>query len=398
MRIGFDARPLLGQRTGVGVWLEGLLGALAASTEWTFVGFLPRRAALDLAAVAPDRLEVAWPPLPLPGTLWLQTLAAGQVGMGVGVYVGSLAILPRRLAVPAVTVVHDLTPRTRARHHTLANRFCFNAYLEQSITAATAVVCVSEATRARLAEILPAQARTAAVIGHGVDPSFNLPPEIGCDETRRRFAGGRPFIVQLGTLEPRKGVDTLLEAHGRMLQGRPEGPELVLAGGQGWGGKWLERALAGHPAPERVHVPGYVTRDEVRALLTHAEVAVVASEEEGFGLPLLEAMACGAVCVASDDPALIEVAGGAVRHFPRRDARALATILEEVAVPARRADHQARARQQAQRWRWGAVAPVWRSLLEEVAASSRRDGGNTPAHRGGDEGGTSLLLGGRPPQ
>jgi len=398
MRIGFDARPLLGARTGVGVWLEGLLGALAASTNWEFVGFLPRRADLSLGVVPPSRLAVSWPPLPLPGTFWLHTLAGSQVGTSVDVYLGTLAILPRRLKVPAVAVLHDLTPRTRSYRHTLANRFCFNAYLEQSLLEAAAVVCVSQATRARLAEVLPAQARTASVIGHGVDPSFFTPPTLAREETRRRFAAGAPYIVQLGTLEPRKGVATLLAAHGIRLQQDAGGPDLVLAGGRGWGGRWLEEALARHPAPGRVHLPGYVTRDEARSLLAHAEMVVVASEEEGFGLPLAEALACGAACVASDAPALVEVAGGAARHFPRANVQALAAAMEEVAIPARRAELQVRARERARRWRWDAVVPAWRSLLAEVVTTWPGCSGGAPAFHEGREDRTTVLSGGPPRQ
>ncbi len=394
MRIGFDARPLLGRRTGVGVWLEGLLGALAASTNWQFMGFLPRQASFRLALVPPSRLQVSWSPLPLPGTLWLHTLAAVQVVGRADVYLGTLAILPRRLTIPGVAVLHDLTPRTRSHRHTLANRFCFNAYFEQSLLEAAAVVCISQATRARLAEILPAQARAAVVIGHGVDPSFFTPPTLSREETRKRFAAGAPFIVQLGTLEPRKGVVTLLEAHAHRLQRDAGVPDLVLAGERGWGGRWLEQALACHPAPGRVHVPGYVTREEARALLAHAEMVVVASEEEGFGLPLAEAMACGAACVASDAPALVEVAGGAARHFPRANALALAAAMEEVAIPAHRAELQARARQRAQLWRWEAVEPAWRSLLVEVATVSHGRGGGTCASHSDRGGGATVLPGG----
>lgn len=396
MRIGFDARPLLGPRTGVGVWLEGLLGALAAVTNWDFVGFLPRRGALHLKAGPANRLEVSWPPVPLPGTLWLHTLAARQVVGRADVYLGTLAILPRRLTIPSVAVVHDLTPRTRARHHTLANRFCFNAYLEQSLLDAAAVVCVSQATRARLAEILPAQARAAAVIPLAVGATFDASPSLTRDETRHRFASGAPFIVQLGTLEPRKGIATLLQAHARWLQRDAAAFDLVLAGGRGWGGRWLDRALACHPAPGRVHLPGYVSREEAHALLAHAEVVVVASEEEGFGLPLAEAMACGAACVASDAPALVEVSGGAAHHFPRGNAAALAAALQEAAQPAQRAELQARARTQTQRWRWETVVPAWQSLLAEVVNTAAGTGAEVDARQGGQNGGGRQPRGGRP--
>ncbi|MGV8041309.1 MAG: glycosyltransferase [Thermoanaerobaculaceae bacterium] len=98
----------------------------------------------------------------------------------------------------------------------------------------------------------------------------------------------------------------------------------MLAGGGGWGGDWLRRALDAHPRADRVHLPGYVSRETARALLRHAEAVVLASEEEGFGLPLAEALACGAPCAISDEAALAEVAGGCARVFRRGDAAGLA--------------------------------------------------------------------------
>lgn len=397
MRIGFDARPLLGQRTGVGVWLGGLLEALAASTDWSFVGFLPRRAQFGVEGVPPERLAGVWSPVPLPGTLWLHTVAAAQVKQKVDLFVGTLAILPRRLEVPSVAMVHDLTPRTHPHRHTLANRFCFNAYLESSLGQASVVVCPSQATRARLAQLFPKTAQGAVVIGPGVDAPFFLCPPFSADETRRRFAGGKRFLVQLGTLEPRKGVDTLLHAHAQLCQRLPQAPALVLAGGRGWGGQWLERALADHPVPSLVHRPGYVSREEARSLLAHAEAVVLASEEEGFGLPLAEAMACGAACVASDAPALVEVAGGAARHFPRRDVQALAGALEEVLVqPARQAELREQARGRAHHWRWELVVPHWRSLLTTAAAGAG-EGVDSPCQPGGQRETASPRQGSAPP-
>jgi glycosyltransferase involved in cell wall biosynthesis len=367
MRIACDARPLLGPRTGVGVWLECLLRGLAATVDSPLVLALPRRVgALGLVDLE-GRVRVLTPPLPLPGTLWLHTLAAPMLAGEADVYLGTLGILPRRLAMPAVVVVHDLTPLTRPRHHTLANRFCFNAYFAESVIRADAVVCDTEATRQRLAALLPRQARAARVIPVGVDAFFSpAPAGEEATPTRDRFAAGRPFVVQLGTLDPRKGLVTLVEAHGSLLAANAQAPDLVLAGGRGWGGGWLEAAIARHPSPERVHLPGYVTREDARALLRHAEVVVLASEEEGFGLPLAEALACGAACVASDDPALLEVAAGSVRHFPRRDAGALTAALQEVLATdrtARRLAALARARELA-----GAPGlAIWRALLGELA-------------------------------
>lgn len=368
MRIAFDARPLIGPRTGVGVWLEGVLRGLAAGTDWHFVLCLPRRVVELGVGDLGGRVSVLAPPAPLPGTLWLHTLAGPALAGRADVFVGSLGVRPRRLPIPDVLMVHDVTPRTRPQAHTFANRLCFNAYLEESLASAGTVVCLSEATRAAVARIQPGAARRAHVIGAGVDPFFS-PADEGEDgaEARLRFAGGRPYLVQLGTLEPRKGIATLLAAHALLLARDPDAPDLVLAGGRGWGGRWLASALGRHPAPGRVHCPGYVSRDDARALLRHAELVMLVSEEEGFGLPLAEALACGAACVASDAPALVEVSAGAARHVARGDAAALAVALAAALEPEAQRSLRAAARRRGAEMAWAGPLAAWRALLEDAA-------------------------------
>jgi glycosyltransferase involved in cell wall biosynthesis len=370
MRIAFDGRSLIGPRTGVGVWLEGLLRGLVRATNWRILLCLPRRVGLGGLDDIACRVGVLAPRVPLPGTLWLHTLAAPMVAGRADAYVATLGVLPRRLTVPSVLVVHDLTPRSRPSHHTVANRFCFNAYLEDSLERADALVCISEATRAAVGRIHPRAARRALVVGAGVDPYFSpAADESEAAATRGRFSAGRPFIVQLGTLEPRKGIATLLAAHGDLVARDPAAPELVLAGGRGWGGRWLERALARHPARPRVHLPGYVGRADARALLRAAEVVVLASDEEGFGLPLAEALACGAACVASDAPALVEVAGGAARHFGRGSASALAAALASALDPEARRELRAAAAARAPALGPEGPLAVWRELLTGLVHS-----------------------------
>jgi glycosyltransferase involved in cell wall biosynthesis len=313
----------------------------------------------------PRAVEVVASPLPLPGTLWLATLAARQLA-SCQVFVGTLGILPRRLTVPSVLVLHDLTPRTRPHHHRLTNRFCFNAYLQESLASARVVVASSQATARRLHALYPGWAAQVQVIPLAVDAFFS-PGEENVQEVRQQFAQGRPFILQLGTLEPRKGVTTLLRAHQVLLEQDPEAPDLVLAGGRGWGGNFLERTLAQHPFPQRVHLPGYVTRAQARALLRCAEVVVLASEEEGFGLPLAEGMACGAACVASDEEALVEVAAGAALHAPRGDPQKLAKAIAQALSPKTNRELRKKALLRARELTWEGILPRWVRLLQEVA-------------------------------
>lgn len=360
MIIGFDARPLVPPLTGVGTWLQQLLSGLARLTNWQLVAHLPRKAKLELGNLVP-RVSVVPSKPPLPGTLWLATRAAREVE-SCDVFLGTLGILPRRLNVPSILMLHDLTPRTLPHCHTLANRFCFNAYLEESLANASMVVCNSYATANKLNQLLPGRARDVQVIPLGVD-GFWCPGREDKNFVRGRFSGGRPFILQLGTLEPRKGIGTLLVAHDLLLEQQPEAPDLLLAGLRGWGTQAIKKALRRHRKPHRVHLPGYVTREEARSLFRAAEVVVLASEEEGFGLPLAEALACGAACVVSDAEALVEVADGAALYFPRRSPEALAAALTQALQEGTNAQLKAKARMRAPDLRWEKVCNRWVTLL-----------------------------------
>ncbi len=190
---------------------------------------------------------------------------------------------------PVVLTVHDLSTllypqtqdRARARH--------FARKLRHARLAARVIVPTA-AIAAEVVERLAVPADRVRVIHHGVDARFTP------GETPRA-----EFVFYAGDEGPRKGLATLRAA-------LPEGRELKLAG-------------PGH---------GYVADDELLALYRRAAVLVLPSLYEGFGLPLAEAMACGTPCIASDDPALVEVSGGAALHFPRGDAGALRLLLFRV--------------------------------------------------------------------
>ncbi len=367
MSIAFDGRPLLGPRTGVGTWTVAVAGGLARRGE-RVVLHAPRPLALPPELAGAGVRAVAPRGPRLPGTLWLHTaLRARLLETGAEVFVAGLAIAPRRPPVPTVAMVHDLTPRTLPHRHTLANRFCFNAYLETSLEEAAAVVVGTAAVERELLAAFPRVAPKLVRIGYGVDPWFS-PPRAHDDgeAVRRRFAGGRPYLLHLGTLEPRKGIPTLVAAWEALVAARPGAPDLVVAGGRGWGtGPILER-IRRSPHADRIHLPGYVDRAAARDLLRHAEAFVLASEAEGFGLPLAEALACGTPAIASDIPVLREVAGDAALYAPPGDAGAFAAALAAALEPGRAAALRERALRRAAALSWERVVARWAELLETV--------------------------------
>jgi len=372
MNIACDARALVGPQTGVGTWTTQVMGGLARAPQHRIFLAASRPVTLPPELDTAGVRMIPFPRIPWPGSLWLHAaLSKNLAAADVEVFIGALGVLPRRCPAPGILVVHDITPRTHPHRHTLANRFCFNAYLEESLEQAASVVAVSAATAAELARTFPWVADRVLVIPNGVDPYF-CPPEADedGDAIRPRSTTGNPYVLHLGTLEPRKGLITLIEAWERIRARADQPLDLILAGGEGWHMKALRQRIAHSRWRSSIYMPGYVTRDDARSLMRHASAFVLASEVEGFGLPLAEAIACGAPCVASDIPSLRETGGDAALYSPPGDAEGLAAAILRSLDPTRAAELRARAIVRAGALRWDPVVRRWLELLDSVVTPS----------------------------
>ncbi len=371
MNIACDARALAGPVTGVGRWTAQVFGGLASVYGHRVLLASPKPVVRPPALQHPGVRSLPPARIPVPGTLWLHTVLPAVLRRErPDVFVGSLAIVPRRCPVPSVAVIHDLTPRTHPHRHTLANRFCFNAYLEESLERAEAIVAVSHTTARRLRETFGWTATKLRVISNGVEDRF-APAHAGDDgaAVRQRFSNGRPYLLHLGTLEPRKGLLTLIDAWERLRQMIPSAPDLVLAGAWGWDTGQLKRRLEACRPAGAVHIAGYVGDQDAVALLQHTELFMAASEVEGFGLPLAEAICCGAACVATGIPAFEETAGGAALLTPPGDPAALAQALARALEPEVNAALRRRTLSRAPALRWPAAIAAWNDLLDTISTA-----------------------------
>ena len=328
VKIAVDGRALLSERTGIGTYTDAICRSLARLGEHEVALFAPRPFP-ESAAPCPGIARHA--DRGLPGMLWLHaTLPRRLESWGADVLLSALTIGPVRGATPFVSVVHDLTPLTHPEWHARRTLVGFVPLWEKTVERAARFACVSETTARDLEARYPETAARVRVPRNGVDREFFTP---GNDpdarrRARERWAAGRPYVLYLGTLEPRKNVETLVAAGERIWARDASRPDLVLAGGSGWKSDALRGAIEGSRFRSKIHVAGYAPREASRELYRGAEVFAYPSLEEGFGLPLLEAMACGTPSVSSDAAALVEVGGDAALRAPARDPDALAERIE----------------------------------------------------------------------
>ncbi|TDP93700.1 glycosyltransferase family 4 protein [Labedaea rhizosphaerae] len=257
---------------------------------------------------------------------------------------------PRRGRALVVTI-HDTVPFTHPETLTPRGAQWHRAMIKRYTTTASAVVVPTKAVAAELAQYAPGPA-PVHVIGHGVSSALQ-------DAGESSLALPDKYVLAVGTREPRKGLDVLVEAMSKVPELR-----LVIAGPAGWGAVELG---------DRAIVLGRLSDRELAVVLRRAAVLAVPSLAEGFGLPLLEAMALGVPVVHSDAPALVEVAGGTGLTARRGDPEALAAALRRVLdEPAETAERVQRARQRAQTYSWDAAAAALWSLYRSLYRSPTR--------------------------
>jgi glycosyltransferase involved in cell wall biosynthesis len=278
--------------------------------------------------------------------------------------------LPVWAPCPAVVTRHDVIERTFAPDHPGSRRGRIRLRYADAIAMrrATVVVTVSETSRQDVVRQWPGCRRRTLVAGEGVESRFFEPvPTMVTKRLRQRYRLPRSFVLYVGGFEPRKDVATLI---GAMTVSGVKDAGLVLAGSLGrWRGA-VETALASAGLADRTRVLDFVEDGDLPALYAAADCFVCPSRYEGFGLPVVEAMAAGTPAVVSDGGALPEIAGDAAPVFPAGDAGALAAAIEQVLTDARFAARLIeRGRHRAEACRWERVVSRYVSLYRRVAGT-----------------------------
>ncbi len=286
-------------------------------------------------------------------------------------------LLPRFKRIRTVFTLHDLIFRLYPQHHLPRNWIYLQLAMPLFLRRADAVICVSEQTRRDAQRFYGVPDSKLRVIYEGVDPRFRrVTDPAECRRARDRLQLPERYVLAVGTVEPRKNLTTLFQAYRAYLDARAESsaepPPILVAGKQGWLEADSYRAVHTQRLSGLARFLGFVDDADLPALYSMATVFVMPSVYEGFGLPALEAMACGTPVICSDASSLPEVVGDAGLLVAPTDvagwAAALAHALGDAAL---RADLSARGQRRAAQFTWAETAHQTRAVYDQILSAAR---------------------------
>lgn len=332
MRIAFDGTTIRPGRTGVGYYSEHLLHHLAQQYPDDELIVISNRL-VDTTRSLPRAARVETSSWRAPCTIWMQALAPRTLRrLAPDVAHFTNGMVPLASPVPTVVTIHDMSLTLFPKYHP-ARRVVLNRPLvDLAAMRADAIITVSQSAKRDILDLYGVPANRVHVVHEAAAPVFT--PVLDRERllrVRQRYGLSDRVILYVGTIEPRKNLPTLIDAFAqrRRKGGLPH--QLVCVGPYGWLSGAVGRQVE-HLALERaIRFTGYVPLEDLPALYSLAEFFVFPSLYEGFGLPVVEAMACGTPVITGRVAALAEIAGGAVVHVERLDAESIGEAIAGLA-------------------------------------------------------------------
>jgi glycosyltransferase involved in cell wall biosynthesis len=365
MRVGVNSAVISGRMTGVGYHALSLVRALARvgkGIEWVLMGADPATDSLPRA----DNIQIIGADH-LPGgarrAIWQQwTLPRLVTRAGVDLLYCPDYSRPIFCGTPVVNTIHDLSFYSSSPPFLpMASRLWKGSLARVAIARSTRLIVDSNFIRDELLQRFRVDPQRVTVI--------NLAAEELPDQPRQR--ADRPFLLFVGTQEARKNLVTLIKAFTALRANGRIPHRLVLVGQPGYGWPQIEAAIATSPFHNDIEVRGYETRQEVLRLYRSADLFVFPSLYEGFGLPLLEAMACGAPVACARAASLPEVAGDAAEYFDPQSSEDMAAAIERVVQsPEVQESLRRKGRERLKQFSWDECARRHCEVFREVVESS----------------------------
>lgn len=282
-------------------------------------------------------------------------------------------VAPVAAPCPFVVTVYDLSFLRYPEAFRPFNRWYLSRFTAHSVKRARMVIAISESTRQDVINFLGVPPERVQTVYCGVDQNFCPLPEADITAFKKARRLPDAFILFLGTLEPRKNIDGLIRAYAGWRERDRTAPPLILAGGKGWYYTQLFKLVESLNLTESIRFPGYIPQKELPLWYNAASLFVYPSHFEGFGLPVLEAMACGTPVITSTVSSLPEVTGsaGAARLVDPADIGALAEAMAQLmSQPDLRASMSAQGLSRAAGFRWEKTAQETVAIYQSVLAGS----------------------------
>ncbi len=387
MRIAIDCRPIVspekGEMTGIGQYTHSLVRHLLRMDEENrYIFFFDERATKGtIAEILGGHRNVDAKILPFsrfkkyfPYAYSHRFVASKIAKCGADVYHGTTGSLPMGYRGRSVVTVHDLAIYLHPEWFPGGQFFSRRFVVPASVRRAAKVIAVSQVTKNDLQKVFATPSEKIAVVHEGIEPP---PPDSWEAATARK----KPYLLYLGTIEPRKNVIGLVHAYAALAKRHPNiigDTELVLAGARGWKSEHVFKAIDHanrnfDTSGPRIEVLGYVPENEKPALIAHATAFVFPSFYEGFGLPVLEAMNLGVPVITSNVSALPEIAGrGAALLIDPSSAAELTLALKHLLEdPAKRIELGRRGMERSTDFRWDKTAGETLEVYEEAFRAKR---------------------------
>jgi glycosyltransferase involved in cell wall biosynthesis len=378
MRIAFDGTTLRPGRTGVGYYTEHLLRHLAAQAQDDELVVVSNRP-VDTTRPLPSRVRIAATSWRVPRMVWMQTLAPRLLRRERADIVHfTNGMVPLVSPVPTVVTIHDMSLTLYPRYHPPRRVLLNRPLVDIAARRADAIITVSQSAKRDIVRLYGLPHERVHVVHEAAAPSFRpVHDSSERDRVRRKYGLADRFILYVGTIEPRKNLPNLIEGFARRWKSGDLPHQLVCAGPYGWLSRDIEDRIERLQIEEAIRFTGYVPFEDLPVLYSLAEMFVFPSLYEGFGLPVIEAMACGTPVITGHVAALAEVGGGAVEQVDNLDAESLGEAMVGLARSReRRENYSALGLQRSQVFSWDHAA---RETLAVYSRVLSRGGTTSPA-------------------
>lgn len=374
MAIYVDVSSAVHAKAGIGRYAGSLARALIECQPGRFALFYNRVRGTSLPegleAVPQRSVWAGYKP-------WRMAVWAGQLA-GVGfnrlvpdadLFHATEHLLPPLRGVPTVLTVHDMIFRLFPEHQKRLNYWYLNATMPLYCRRADAIITVSESSKRDIAAHYNLDPTKVTVVYEAPAPEFVPVSQAAIEAVRRRYGLPERFIIHVGTIEPRKNLTRLVEALHQLRDAGLTIPLLVV-GGKGWLYEGFFSRLEELDMRDAVRFPGYVPSADLPVLYNAATVAVTPSVYEGFGLPVLEAMACGTPVVSSCASSLPELGGEAARYFDPYNVEEMASTIRAAWTDGElRAEMREKGLAQAAKFTWAQAAEETLAVYDAVQGS-----------------------------